>query len=116
MNGEDNNLTLGEVKSSQQDQPQPSIELNDYLGRLQELGFSGADAVGIMSRNGYDGQQVYNELVSQYETQREEYLRRREEAEQRAKEAEERAEAMTSEKKKERSIRFFGKTIYWRID
>ncbi len=101
MNGEDNNLTLGEVETPQEEQPQvPGIAMDEYLKRLRKLGVDGADAVSIMSGNGYDGQQVYNHLVSEYETQREEYLRQKKEAERRAKEAEERSEVMSAEKKK----------------
>ena len=101
MNGEDYNLNLGEVESPQQEQAQaPVLSMDEYLRRLKELGVEGNDAVSIMAGNGYDGQQVYNHLVSEYETQREEYLKAQKEAEQRAKEAEQRAEAMSSQKKK----------------
>jgi hypothetical protein len=106
MNGEDNNLTLGEVQSPQQEiQQTPDISINEYLGRLRSMGVDDADAVSVMSRNGYNSQDVYNEMVSQYEAQREEFLKRQEEDRQRRLQAEARADEMSAkldvEKKKE---------------
>ena len=105
MNGEDYNLNLGEVESPQQAQQPSDISIDEYLKRLRAMGVDDADAVSVMSRNGYNSQDVYNEMVSQYETQREEFLRRQEEDRQRKIQAEARADAMSAkldaEKKKE---------------
>ena len=115
MNGEDQNLTLGAVEPTAQEQALPELSISEYLGRLREMGIDDAESVQVMARNGYDSQSVYNEMVSQYETQREEYLRLQEEAKKRQEDSDKRIEAMSvqaeAEKKKGRTFRVFGYTI-----
>lgn len=108
-----------------QDSFEPKLSQREYLDRLKRAGYRGNQALGIMVDSGFDSESVRADLLSDYETERENFLKQQEEIKKQREEEQKRLEQLEAERedrdkffedqKKRLRFRLFGwNCVAWR--
>ena len=81
-----------------QDSFEPKLSQREYLDRLKRAGYRGNQALGIMVDSGFDSESVRADLLSDYETERENFLKQQEEIKKQREEEQKRLEQLEAER------------------